>query len=344
MMTNRSVIERISPLWLGIGIGGALIGTLILIETYLGRWGATMTGGEFDPLARVSSGTLRDLRIAVVHCLVIGYLPAALLHVMQSSRRTVLGLQDALDCTPQECVTLAASVKLSPRLIIITGVIGFVLSFIFPYLVPPVPPHPWTPSAWTPEVAWHRILGPLTLIWSLWLGFAIVTVSIRLSRITRRLKRINLLDLSPLTPFTQQGLTNALLLIGSFSIWSLMMIETGFGQMMWIIGVCILGSTALALLAPLQGVHRRIRQSKDQEIERVNTEIEKQWRLFQNHDINRHSGDLADLIAYRSLIDGVPEWPFTGSTYARLVLYTLLPIAAWAAGQFAEELLGRVLQ
>ena len=36
---------------------------------------------------------LRDTRIAIVHCLVIGYLPAALLYAMRSARRTVLVLQ-----------------------------------------------------------------------------------------------------------------------------------------------------------------------------------------------------------------------------------------------------------
>jgi len=342
-MTNRSLIERISPLWLGIGISGSLIVILFVIETYLGRWGEIMTGGEFDPLAQVSTGVLRDIRIAVVHCLVMGYLPAALLHVMQSSRRTVLVLQGALDCTRRECETLAASVRLSPRWLILTGVIGLALSFATPYLIPPVPENPWNPSTWGAEVAWHRILGPATLVWVLWLGYAIITVSVRMSRIAKRLKRVDLLDLTSLAPFTQQGLTNALSLIGSFSIWSLMMIETGFGQMLWIIGGCILGSTVLALLFPLQGVHIRIRRSKDKEIGRINTEIGKQWRSFQNQDTERCSGDMADLIAYRGLVEGVPEWPFTGSTYTRLVLYAMLPIVTWGIGLIAEELVGRVL-
>ena len=339
-MIKGNKVNRISPLWLGIGISGSLILVLVIVETVLGRWSEIMTGGEFDPLARVSTGVLRDVRIAIVHCLVIGYLPAALLHVMQNARKTVLALQGALDCTRTECEALAASVRLNPLGLAITGLIGLVLSFIIPYLVPPVPESPWNPSTWGPEVFWHRTLGPLTLVCGLWLGYSIVTVSIRMSGIAKRLCRIDLLDLSPLAPFTQLGLTNALLLIGFLSIWSLMMIETGFGQMMWIIGGSILVSTVLALLFPLQGVHIRIRHSKEKELALVNTKISKQWSSFLSKDSDRRSGDLADLLAYRSLVEGVPEWPFTGSTYARLFLYALLPAVTWGIGLIAEEVVG----
>ena len=52
---------------------------------------------------------------------------------------------------------------------------------------------------------------------------------------------------------------------------------------------------------------------------------------------------MADLIAYKGLIESVPEWPFTSSTYTRLFLYALLPVATWGIGFFAEELVGRLL-
>jgi hypothetical protein len=60
-----------------------------------------------------------------------------------------------------------------------------------------------------------------------------------MTRTAKRLNRIDLFDLTPLAPFTRQGLTNALL----------MMIETGFKQMMWIVGGLTLVTTAVALLS-----------------------------------------------------------------------------------------------
>jgi hypothetical protein len=343
-MRNRAITQDISPLWLGIGISGSLLLIMFVIETVLGRWSGFLVGGEFDPLAKVSQGMLRDLRIAIVLCLVIGYLPAAFLSVLRNGRRTVLVLRATLDCTLEECETLSASVKLSTRGLVITGLAGFLISLATPYLTPPVPEALWNPSTWGPEVAWHRILGPLTMVWAWWLAYAIITVSIRMSRIAKEMCRIDLLDLSPLAPFTQLGLTNALLLIGSLSIWSLMMIETGFGQMMFIIGGATLAGTAFALLAPVHGVHKRICRSKERELGWVNGEISEQQTSFHDTSADHPGGRMADLVAYRGMIDDVSEWPFTISTYSRIFIYVLLPIATWGIGLVAEQMLGRILQ
>ena len=176
-----------------------------------------------------------------------------------------------------------------------------------------------------------------------WLGYAIVTVSLRMSRIAGRLQRIDLLDLSPLAPFTQQGLTNALLLVGLVSIWSLMLIETGFELVMILNTGIALVIIALAMLAPLRGVHRRICRAKEEAIGWVNGEIAKHRDAFEKSISGRRDGEMADLIAYRNLIDDVPEWPFTSSTYFRLFLYAMLPLLSWGVGIVAEEIVGRAL-
>lgn len=343
-MTYRGITQRISPWWLGIGISGSLLLVMFVIETVMGRWSGFLVDGEFDPLAQVSQGMLRDLRIAIVHCLVIGYLPAAFLGVLRNGRRTVLVLRETLDCTLEECETLSASVRLSKRGLVITGLAGFIISLVTPYLTPPVPEALWNPSTWSPEVAWHRILGPLMMVWGWWLAYAIITVSLRMSRIAKQMCKIDLLDLSPLAPFTQLGLTNALLLIGSLSIWSLMMIETGFGQMMLIIGGATLAGTAFALLAPVHGVHKRICRSKERELGWVNGEISEQQASFHDTSTGHPGGRMADLVAYRGMIEDVPEWPFTINTFSRVFLYVLLPVATWGIGLVAEQMMERIFQ
>jgi hypothetical protein len=52
-MTSRGITQRISPLWLGVGISGLLLVIMFVMETALGRWSGLLIGGEFDPLARV---------------------------------------------------------------------------------------------------------------------------------------------------------------------------------------------------------------------------------------------------------------------------------------------------
>jgi hypothetical protein len=223
------------------------------------------------------------------------------------------------------------------------ALIGFAFAFAGPYMVPPVPTSPWNPSTWSPEVAWHRILGPIISILTWWLGYAVVSVSARMSQLARRLRRIDVFDLSALAPFTRQGLTNAFSLLGLIAIWSLVLLETGFGQMMLINGGVVLVVTVFALLYPVRGVHKRIRQAKETELRWANGEIAMRRDSFQSAEADRQGGEMADLVAYRSLIESAPDWPFTTSTYTRLILYMLIPVASWGLGIFAEEIVGRVL-
>ena len=302
-----------------------------------------LTEDEFDAFARVSTGVLRDFRIAVVNCLLVGYLAGALLYIMRSSRQIVLMLQGELSCTREECEQIASSIRISVGGLIFVGILGFAAAIAGPYLVPPVPDTPWTPTTWSPEVVWHRILGIVAMVGSWWVGYTIVTMSIRLSNIAKKLQKIDLFDLSPLAPFTQFGLRNAFLLAGLFSIWSLMMFETGFGQIMLFIGSLTLVSMILALLLPVNGVHKRIQQSKNEELSWLNSAISKQRKDFQSSRGSNASGEIADIIAYRGLVDSISEWPFTTSTYARLFLYALIPLLSWGFSIVAEEILGRLM-
>lgn len=122
------------------------------------------------------------------------------------------------------------------------------------------------------------------------------------------------------------------------------MIETGFGQMMIIIGGATLTGTAFALLAPVHGVHMRICQSKEQELGWVTGELSRQQASFHNSTADHPGGRMADLIAYRGMIEGVSEWPFTLSTYSRIFLYVLLPVATWSIGLVAEQMMERIFQ
>jgi hypothetical protein len=342
-MAGRAFIDRISPTSLGVGISLALIALLVVSETVLGRWDALLADENFDPLARVPSGVLRDLRIAFVHCLLAGYLPAAFLHVIRNGKRTVTRLQVALDCTREECETLANSIRLSGRGLFTATLIGFVIALTPPYLVAPVPDAPWNPAEWNAEVVWHRLLGPVIGVGLAWLAYAISAVSLRMSRIAQKLNRIDLLDLAPLAPFAQQGLTNALLLVGVLSIASLMMLETGFMMLMLIIGSSTLVLAVLVLLAPVFGVQKRVSEAKQQELIWINEQIAGLRAGFAEAQTGRKSGDLADMVAYRALIENVPDWPFTGSTYVRLLIYALIPLASWGVGIVAEEFIGRLI-
>jgi hypothetical protein len=52
---------------------------------------------------------------------------------------------------------------------------------------------------------------------------------------------------------------------------------------------------------------------------------------------------LADLIAYRGLIDAVHEWPYDTSTLRRFALYMFIPLLSWAAAAIVERVINQWL-
>lgn len=326
-----------TPLKLGLAVSAALLAGLLVSETVSGRWPVIRLYAASGAMARQGEGVLRDFRIAIVHCLLAGYLVAAFWAVLRGGRSTVYALQKALDCSREECGRLADSVRLLPGWLVAFAVFGLLVALAGPYIVPPVPETPWHPSTWSPEVTWHRILGPLVGVFGALLAYAILAMSGRMSRLAADLSKIDLFDLAPLLPFTQQGLTNALLLLGAVSIAGLMLLtETGFGFLALILGVPGLIAAGLALVLPLRGVHRRIQQAKDEEIAWVDGEIRARRTALKDQPGAR-TGEFADLAAYRHLVADVQEWPISAAAYVRFTLYLLIPVISWAAAALVER-------
>ena len=331
-----------SPLRVGFTLAGVLLAGLLAWETAFDRW-PEIVHSATTGLVRQPAGSLRDFRIAVVHCLLVGYLPAAFLAVLHGGRKTVHQLQGALDCTPEECDALAVSLRLPLSGLGVAALVGLVVAFGTPYLTPPVPDDLWNPATWSAEVVWHRVLGPLVAIGSVVLAYAIIVVSRRMSRMAADLKSIDLFDLRPLYPFTQLGLANALLLMGFVAIAGLMVLtETGFGLLGLLVGTAIFMAAGLAAALPMRGVHRRISQAKAAELEWVETRLQQQREQLKK-GAERTSGDLSDLAAYRDLVRGVRDWPISTSSYVRFALYLLIPLASWAAAAVVERLVDALL-
>jgi len=332
-----------SPVRLGLTISGVLLLGFLVSETLLDRWPALAVASQDGALARQNTGVLRDFRIAIVHCLLVGYVPAAFLAVVRGGRKTVRDLQAALDCTPDECEALAGSIRFSSIGLSVAVLIGLAIGVGTPYLAPPVPEDLWNPATWDAEVVWHRILGPLLAMGSVVLAYAIVSVSRRMSRLAVDLKSIDLFDLDPLIPFTQRGLGNALLLMGFVAIAGLMVLtETGFGLLGLLVGSAILLAAGIAFVLPLRGVHRRIKQAKGAELEWVDAELRQQRTVLKSGE-ERTSGDLSDLAAYRDLVRSVRDWPITTSSYVRFALYLLIPVVSWAAAALVERFIDALI-
>jgi hypothetical protein len=216
--------------------------------------------------------------------------------------------------------------------------IGVLIAVIFSYLTAQ---SPWDLSAWTPEVGWHRVLGPFIGWWLGWFILAIWKTSSRTSRLATRIVSVDLLDLSPLSPFVKQGLLMALLTVGSVSICSLFLLDPE--QRQWLVVASVIGvSLPLAMLGlwlPVRGVHRRIQQAKEVELAWTRERIRQSRALLHDGSADASPGQMVDLIAYLQFVEDVPEWPLQGLTIVRVTLYLLIPVASWLGSLLIESVL-----
>ena len=311
-----------NPAILGIGIIVILLFGLLLHEYLL---------GDLTVIFEPGSSRHHDFRIAVIHCLLAGYLPAAYFYLVHRTRNNIDELKKVL-----EPLNVPTSIKIGKSGLIFWGLLGVMGAVFTTYSTAP---SFWVPPTWNPEVWWHR---GLSLFAGFWFGcfiFAVWHSSAFISRLADRIKKVDLLDLSPLSPFVNQGLLTTLLMIGFVSIFSLFLLEPGQWPAVVIMVVFTLPIVLLGLFLPVRGLHQLIRKAKQAEIVWARERIRQSRPLLHGVTPEESSGRMGDLEAYLRLIEDVPEWPFHSSTVVRIVLYLLIPIASWFGGLLIEGML-----
>jgi hypothetical protein len=325
----------LSPAWLGVAIALGLAVAFVAGELALGRHHLLETLPQ-------GVDSLRDVRLAFVILLAAGWAPAAFLTVVRGTRRRVAALRPLFDPQDARAGALADGAGSYGRTgLRVAGFLGFALALGLPFLAEGAE-FAYRPSSWSYEVAWHRVLTPFTGWWTGRFFFAVLAESRRLSQLAARLPEIDLFDLRSLTGFARQGLSSAFLNVGFVSILALSLFESGFGVMFAVLGVVNLAVSAAGLLLPLHGVHRRIRSAKLEELGWCADRL----RRAREELGARGASDvrIADLLAYRSFVEGVREWPLDASTLARFGLYLLIPVGSWAGGALVERVIDALLE
>jgi hypothetical protein len=179
----------LAPAWVGLAFAGLLIAAFAGSEIALGRH-ELLRGAEDSMLL------LSDPRIAILHCLLLAFLPTAYVYLIRGSRRALAELRPVLGCSDREFGELSRAVGTSSRWgTALAGLAGIALvALITIDTTPEAYRFAW--QQWSPEVWWHRVLGPLIGWWLGRFSFAVLAESTRLSRLSARLTSIDLLDRS----------------------------------------------------------------------------------------------------------------------------------------------------
>jgi hypothetical protein len=277
----------------------------------------------------------RNLRLAIVHVLLAAYLPAAIHAVRAGARAELAALRSAFEWERASALGLAVPHERRAQRIGIAAGLAVVAFLV--WLGDRGDPEAFALARWPFEVWWQRALEP-------WLGAAgglfgatVWLESLRLSRAAALLAPLDLLDHEAYAPFTRQGLRNALWVIGLLSLLAFFLVERGLALVFAVLVAFALAQGVVGLVLPLRGIHRRIVEAK----ERAIAETERAIRLARD---GGPPGRLADLLAWRSAVRDVPEWPFDPPTIARFVLYLALPVGSWLGGALVEHGISRLLE
>jgi len=197
---------------------------------------------------------------------------------------------------------------------------------------------------WTVRLFERWPASPLWTGAGFWLACRTVYLDIalarRFSRIGERETEPDLLRPGALAPFARHGLRSVLLWMGFTVLVALLFLQP-YGQSIALPNlVATLAIAVAALLLPVVGVHRRLRAEKAAELERVNTAIARD-----RDALLAGAGEprLADLVAYRGLVESLPTWPLDLTVWLRFALYVAIGGGSWLGAALVERGLDRAL-
>lgn len=229
------------------------------------------------------------------------------------------------------------------------GMFGLTLSIMAPLLEADESGwHPYDISQWFFESGHHRIITPF-IGWHL--GRALHALAAEARNMSNRihsLQNFDLFDPAPLQAPVKQGLLNVAIVAGFAAMLSPFLIDPRYYDMVAVMAPITLVFASIGFFVPARGVAQRIRREKDKALTQIAPEISARRRAIETlkpgaAEWPAAAQQLESLIAYRTRLTAVREWPFDRSAVSRLGLYMLIPIASWVGAALVEQVIEGVL-
>jgi hypothetical protein len=326
-----------SPGWLGVAVTSAGLALFSGLAWSLGWVDGLRFQGE------LFWRTLQ-FRLELLNAVVLGVLPVAMAMLLRGARRDLRELAPALGLDPGGlAVEQAAIVRFRSGTLLAVSLAGSLAGIAIA-----LDPGNWLggrPALGDPLLLW--VLARQMLLFALlaqtaWLD---VILAHRLSRLGERVGTVDLLDLAPLRAFGRSGLRSVSLWMLGSALAALFLLLPFSSHPALFILVLIFAVAVVALLLPALGVHRRLAERKQRELERARDAIraESEALLAAPAAPGRSPGRLADLLAWEARLDGASTWPFDASTLLRFALYVSLGLGSWLGGAAVERILDLAL-
>ena len=183
---------------------------------------------------------------------------------------------------------------------------------------------------------WVPLLIPLLWATALPMLWRLVRLSVFVYRLGGKV-RVDLGDQRLLGVFTDIGIRHLLIIVVALSVIPMQAILTGRMQLNDFVPALI-ATVPVALIVvvlPILGVHRGVVFAKERELDRLAPLLEA---------ADRDSERFLLLSLYRQRVAETSEWPLSGGSASRVVLYFVIPPLAWIAAALVENVVSNLLR
>jgi hypothetical protein len=321
----------IAPGWVGAVLAGVLLAGLLA---------AAGLSGELAEFVRadVHWWSDRNARLALLLALLAGYLPVARRYESLRAARCMVELQES-----------GLSDRSTPGLPQVrtsrAGGLGLLAVPLTALLVDRDPSLYLQTGYWQVSNLFNWFVGAATT-WNLGALLAAVHAHARhFSELARESDSFALLRLQIFRPFARYGLGCVLLWSIALALWALNLIDRGFAASVALTAAVAVAGATVALWLPLRGARSRIRTEKERELRRIDRTLAGDSDALAGSAVRFWPSPLglADLLAYRSFVEGLREWPLDAPTLTRFVLYVGIPVGSWLGGALVERVVDAIL-
>jgi len=338
--TAQELFDRLgmTPLFGGVFFA-VLWGVVVLsVEAISGRLFIERSGEQLETF-------LVELGLVLILGELLVFVVAAMAAHENRTDRTIEELK-LLPEVPRDGIArteLALNDYGSVRLAIV-ALSGFVFAFLAPILEFPIVGNydAFNPVHWSPEVYVHRIVGPVLGAGVALLVHVIISDSVRFWELAREITSIELTDLGRYMPFTNQGLSNAAIVIGFVAPFAFVAIVDRY--VLLVASITLYGVVAAfaGLFLPVWALRERIQIEKAKEAAWCHERIPVERAALR--DAKPGAGqDLAGLLMYLKEVNEVHAWPVAPGGIARFTLFLLIPLGSWGGGALVERLVDSAL-
>lgn len=210
----------------------------------------------------------------------------------------------------------------------------------------------WSQPDWALGELWAVLASWATWTIAFWLIARVIVDLNTIRRLGRDCVVIDIMRIEPLVAFSRYGLQLTGLIVGIVALWAISaVVLTAYlspenpgnsGQIVLLMLALYLSITIAAFIYPQLGIRANMRAKKLLVSEQITCQLPylQGKAISEDTDLER----LASLLAIRSHIQSLPDWPIGQHARVRLALYLLIPLLSWVAAAVVEELVSQLWQ